>query len=166
MIDPSVFLIGESEVMSKMKNKANQTATLEDAISIASLAHKGQIDKAGSPYILHPLRMMMQMKSETAMMVAVLHDVVEDCKGWTFNRLRKNGFSEEVLAALDCVTSRSSESYEDFIKRVQTNPIAREVKIADLEDNMNIRRINELQPKDLERLEKYHRSWCLLTTTH
>lgn len=152
--------------MSKMKNKANQTATLEDAISIASLAHKGQIDKAGSPYILHPLRMMMQMKSETAMMVAVLHDVVEDCKGWTFNRLRKNGFSEEVLAALDCVTSRSSESYEDFIKRVQTNPIAREVKIADLEDNMNIRRINELQPKDLERLEKYHRSWCLLTTTH
>ncbi|HRH44160.1 MAG TPA: hypothetical protein PKY82_21185 [Pyrinomonadaceae bacterium] len=149
-----------------MKNKANQTATLEDAISIASLAHKGQIDKAGSPYILHPLRMMMQMKSETAMMVAVLHDVVEDCKGWTFNRLRKNGFSEEVLAALDCVTSRSSESYEDFIKRVQTNPIAREVKIADLEDNMNIRRINELQPKDLERLEKYHRSWCLLTTTH
>lgn len=146
-----------------MKNNENKTATLEDAIAIAAMAHQGQKEKSGAPYLLHPLRMMMQMKSETAMMVAVLHDVVEDGEGWTFERLRENGFSEDVIQAVDCVTNRHGESYEDFIKRVQTNPIACEVKIADLEDNMNIRRINEIQPKDLERLEKYHRSWLLLT---
>lgn len=146
-----------------MKNKNKQMATLEDAIAIAALAHKGQVDKAYSPYILHPLRMMMQMKSETAMIVAILHDVVEDGKDWSLGQLRENGFSEEVIAAVDCVTNRNGESYEDFIKRVQTNPIACEVKIADLEDNMNIRRIKNLKPKDLERLEKYHKSWCLLT---
>lgn len=139
-----------------------QTATLEDAISIAALAHKGQKDKAGRPYLLHPLRMMMQMKSETAMMAAILHDVVEDT-GWTLEGLREQGFSEEVLAAIDCVTNRDGESYEKFIERVQTNPIARQVKIADLEDNMNIRRMSEIRPKDLERLEKYHKSWSLLT---
>jgi (p)ppGpp synthase/HD superfamily hydrolase len=149
-----------------MKNKETQTATLEDAIAIAALAHKGQRDKAGSSYVLHPLRMMMKMKSEKAMMVAVLHDVVEDSKEWTFEGLREKGFSEEVIAALDCVTNRPGEDYGDFIKRVQTNPIACEVKIADLEDNMNIQRINQITPRDLERLEKYHKYWSLLTKTN
>jgi (p)ppGpp synthase/HD superfamily hydrolase len=148
-----------------MNNKDNKTATLEDAIALAAMAHKGVKDKAGSLYLLHPLRMMMQMKSETAMMVAVLHDVVEDT-GWTLERLRENGFSEEVIDAVDCVTNRPGESYEDFIKRVQTNPIAVEVKIADLEDNMNIRRINEVRPKDLKRLRKYHGSWNILTKSN
>ncbi len=138
-----------------------KTATLEDAISIVALAHNGQKDKAGSPYLLHPLRMMVQMKSETAMIVAILHDVVEDST-WTLEQLRERGFSEEVLTAVDCVTNRTGESYEKFIERVQTNPIARQVKIADLEDNMNIRRISEIKPKDLERLEKYHKSWLVL----
>ena len=113
-----------------------KTATLEDAVSIAAQAHCGQKDKAGSPYLLHPLRMMMQMKSETAMIVAVLHDVVED-SDWTLEQLRERGFSEEVLTAIDCVTNRTGENYEQFIERAQTNPIAREVKIDDLEDNMN-----------------------------
>lgn len=140
----------------------NKTATLEDAISIAALAHKGQRDKADAVYLLHPLRMMMQMKSEAAMIVAVLHDVVEDTD-WTFEMLREQGFSEEVLTALDGVTNRSGESYDEFIERAKTNPIARQVKIADLEDNMNMRRIGEVRPKDLERLEKYHKSWRLLT---
>lgn len=142
----------------------NKTVTLEDAISIAALAHKGQKDKAGNLYLLHPLRMMMQMKSEAAMIVAVLHDVVEDTD-WTLEQLQEQGFSEEVLTAIDCVTNRAGESYDQFIERVQTNPIAREVKIADLEDNMNIRRIAQIKPKDLERLEKYHKSWSLLTRT-
>jgi len=145
-----------------MTKTENQTATIEDAIAIAALAHKGQTDKAGAPYILHPFRLMMKMKSETAMIVAVLHDVVEDTE-WTLDKLRERGFSEEILAAIDCVTNRTGESYEEFIERVQTNPIAREVKIADLEDNMNIRRISEIRPKDLERLEKYHRSWNVLS---
>ena len=142
----------------------NKTATLEDAIAIAAKAHKGQIDKAGAPYILHPLRMMMRLKSEAEMMTAILHDVVED-SSWTIELLREKGFSEEVLKAVECVTNRESESYEQFIERAKQNPIARQVKIADLEDNMNILRIGEIKPKDLERLEKYHKSWCILTKT-
>ena len=137
-------------------------ATIEDAVSIAARAHRGQKDKAGAPYLLHPLRMMLRMETEAAMMAAVLHDVVEDTE-WTLERLRDEGFSDEVLEAVDCLTHREGESYQQFVERVRTNPIARQVKIADLEDNMNVRRINQLGPKELERLEKYHRAWRVLT---
>src|SRR5688572_27848665 len=137
-------------------------ATVEDAVSIAARAHRGQKDKAGAPYLLHPLRMMLRMETEDAMMAAVLHDVVEDTE-WTLERLREAGFSDEVLEAVDCLTHRGGESYQQFVERVRTNPIARQVKLADLEDNMNIRRINQLGPNDLERLEKYHRAWRVLT---
>ncbi len=141
-----------------MNKTIDKGATLEAAISIAALAHKGQPVKGDAAYILHPLRMMMRMKSETAMIVAILHDVVEDTD-WTFDNLRERGFSNEVLTALDCVTNRKGENYEQFIERAQTNEIARQVKIADLEDNMNLLRLNEIRAKDLERLEKYHKSW-------
>ena len=137
-------------------------ATIEDAVSIAARAHRGQKDKAGAPYLLHPLRLMLRMTSEAAMIAAVLHDVVEDTD-WTLERLREEGFSDEVLEAVDCLTHREGEGYQEFVERVRTNPIARLVKIADLEDNMNIRRISHLGAKDLERLEKYHRAWCVLT---
>jgi (p)ppGpp synthase/HD superfamily hydrolase len=137
-------------------------ATLEDAVSIAALAHRGQKDKAGAPYLLHPLRMMLRMKSEAAMMAAVLHDVVEDTD-WTLERLREQGFPEEVLEAVECLTHNEGESYDEFIERARKNHISQEVKIADLEDNMNIQRINEMSAKDLERLGKYHRAWCVLT---
>ena len=76
---------------------------------------------------------------------------------------RTVGFSDEVLEAVDCLTHREGESYQQFVKRVRTNPLARQIKIADLEDNMNVRRINQLGPKDVERLEKYHRAWRVLT---
>ena len=137
-------------------------ATVEDAVSIAARAHRGQKDKAGAPYLLHPLRMMLRMETEAAMMAAVLHDVVEDTE-WTLERLREAGFNEEVLEAVDCLTHREGESYQEFVERVGTNPIARQVKIADLEDNMNVRRMNQLGPKELERMEKYHRAWRVLT---
>lgn len=138
-----------------------KTATLEDAVAIAAAAHRGQTDKAGAPYLLHPLRMMLAVKSEAAMMAAVLHDVVEDTD-WTIEGLRDEGVPEEVLAAVECLTRREGESYDDFIERVRANPVAREVKLADLEDNMNVRRISEVKPSDLERLGKYHRAWCAL----
>jgi (p)ppGpp synthase/HD superfamily hydrolase len=137
-------------------------ATVDDAIAIAARAHKGQQDKAGAPYVLHPLRMMLRMDSGAAMMAAVLHDVVEDTE-WTLERLRGEGFPDEVLEAVDCLTHREGESYQEFVERVRTNPLARQVKIADLEDNMNLRRMGRVGPKDLERLEKYHRAWCVLT---
>ncbi len=137
-------------------------ATLERAILIAAQAHLGQRDKAGAPYILHPLRMMMRMESEAAMIAAALHDVVED-SDWTLEQLRGEGFSEEVLQAVDCLTSREGETYDEFIARVRGSAIARQVKIADLEDNMNVKRIGEITPKDLARIEKYHRAWRALT---
>jgi (p)ppGpp synthase/HD superfamily hydrolase len=137
-------------------------ATLERAILIAAQAHLGQRDKAGAAYILHPLRIMMRMESETAMIAAVLHDVVED-SDWTLERLRGEGFSEEVLQAVDCLTSREGETYDEFISRVRASAIARQVKLADLEDNMNVKRIGEITPKDLTRIEKYHRAWRALT---
>lgn len=137
-------------------------ATVERAVQIAAQAHRGQRDKAGAPYLLHPLRMMLRMESEAAMMAAVLHDVVED-SDWTLDQLRAEGFSAEVLQAVECLTHQPDESYDEFVARVQTNAIARQVKLADLEDNMNIRRMAEITPKDLARLEKYHRAWRTLT---
>ncbi len=139
-------------------------ATLERAILIAAQAHEGQKDKSGAPYILHPLRMMMRMDSEAAMIAAVLHDVVEDT-AVTFDQLRGEGFSEEILQAVECLTHRDGESYDEFIARAQTSAIARQVKIADLEDNMNVKRISEMTPKDLARVEKYHRAWRALKLT-
>jgi len=133
-------------------------ATLEKAILIAVEAHQGQKDKAGDPYILHPLRVMLWMSSETERIAGVLHDIVED-SGRTMADLKKEGFSEKVLEVIDCLTRREKEDYEEFIGRVQLNPAARKVKIADLEDNMDILRISEPTGKDWERLKKYHRAW-------
>jgi (p)ppGpp synthase/HD superfamily hydrolase len=136
-------------------------ATLEKAILIAVQAHQGQQDKAGEPYILHPLRVMLRMGSETEMIAAVLHDIVEDTD-WAPADLRKKGFSDEVLKVVDCLTRREKENYEEFIERVKLNASARKVKLADLEDNMDIKRISKPTEKDWERLKKYHRAWLKL----
>ena len=135
--------------------------TLGQAIAIAAQAHQDQYDKAGAPYILHPLRMMLRMSSETEMMAAVLHDVVEDTD-WTLDKLRQAGFAEEVVQAVECLTHRDQETYDEFIARVRTNAIASKVKLADLEDNMDMRRLSTLTEKDAERLHKYHRAWLAL----
>ena len=137
-------------------------STLERAIEIAARAHAGQLDKAGAPYILHPLRVMFRCRSEAAMMAAVLHDVVEDTP-ITLADLRAKGFPEAVVAAVGSLTRLPDETYEAFITRVQDDPIAKEVKIADLEDNMDLRRLADPQPRDLERLSKYRRAWRVLT---
>ena len=131
---------------------------LEKAVSIAVEAHHGQKDKTGAPYIFHPLRVMARVHSDAEKIVAVLHDVVEDTD-WTFDRLRKEGFSAEVIQAIDCVTKREGEPYEDFVKRSAANPLARRVKMGDLEDNMDIRRLKSVTPKDAARLNKYLRAW-------
>jgi (p)ppGpp synthase/HD superfamily hydrolase len=132
--------------------------TLDDAILLASEAHHGVMDKSGQPYILHPLRVMFQCETQAERIVAVLHDVVEDTDR-TFDDLRNMGYSEEVLAALDCVTKRDGESYEQFVERAAANPIARRVKIADIEDNMDVRRLPNIGPKDWERTTKYLAAW-------
>ena len=136
-------------------------ATLERAIEIAVEAHKGQKDKAGASYILHPLRVMMSFDSEIEMTTAVLHDVIED-SSWTASRLRDEGFSEEIVESVLCVTKKEGESYEEFVERSKKNPLARKVKLADLEDNMNLSRISNITEKDLRRLKRYHRAWQVL----
>ena len=137
------------------------TATLEDAIVLAVEAHRRQTDKAGAAYITHPLRLMLQMATEVEQMVAVLHDVVEDSK-MTLEGLRERGFSEQVVDAVDAVTARAGEDYEDFILRAKPNTLARKVKMADLRDNMRMDRIAKLKPKDLQRLARYHRALRVL----
>ena len=134
---------------------------LERAIEIAVVAHKGQKEKSGAPYILHPFRVMLSLKSDEDRIVGVLHDVVEDTP-WTFGQLREEDFSEEVLAALDTVTIRENEDYPDFISRSAGNAIGRRVKIADLRDNMNLSRIPEPTEKDLRRIEKYRQAMTQL----
>ena len=136
-------------------------ATLGKAIAIAAQAHQEQHDKPGAPYILHPLRLMLRMHSETEMMAAILHDVVEDTD-WTLDQLRQAGFAEEVVQAVECLTHRNHETYEGFITRVRTNAIASKVKLADLEDNMDMRRLSALTEQDTQRLRKYHRAWLVL----
>lgn len=129
-------------------------ATLERAIALAVEAHAGARDKAGQPYILHPLRVMFRLEGNAERIVAVLHDVVEDT-GRTPEDLRALGFSEEVLAALACVTKREGESYDDFVTRAMSNPIAKRVKLADIEDNLDVRRLAAVAEKDGERINRY-----------
>ncbi|MCE6978140.1 HD domain-containing protein [Pseudomonas frederiksbergensis] len=133
------------------------TQTLERAIAIAAAAHEGQVDKGGAPYILHPLKVMLRVNTLEERIVAVLHDVVEDC-GISFDDLRREGFSETVLMAIASVTKVPGESYEEFIERAAQNPIGRVVKLADLEENSDLSRIAQPSWEDLERVEKYRRA--------
>lgn len=138
-------------------------STLQRAIEIATEAHRGQLDKAGRDYIGHPLRVMEMGKTENEKIVGVLHDVIED-SDWTFEKLAEEGFSDEVIAALKCVTKTSeNENYDDFIDRVKKNPLAAAVKINDLTDNMDIRRLPYLSDKDVKRLKKYLKAYKRLT---
>ena len=129
-------------------------STLETAIKLAVDAHQGQTDKAGKPYILHPLRLMMQCETEALQIVAVLHDVIEDSDITPAN-LRNLGFSDEVVGALSCLTKQKGEDYFAFISRAMSNPLARRVKELDLIDNMNSSRLTELSDTDVARLRKY-----------
>lgn len=138
-------------------------ADIEDAIALAVQAHRGQKDRAGAPYILHPLRMMFRVETDAEKMAAVLHDVVEDTD-WTLDGLRAEGFPEDVVAAVDHLTRREDESYEEFVRRAAAHPVARRVKIADLEDNMDVRRTGTVTEKDVERLTRYVRAWRSLTS--
>ena len=138
---------------------------LERAIEIAVAAHKGAVDKGGQPYILHPLAVMMDLKTDQEKIVGVLHDVVEDTD-WTFEALKEEGFSEEVIEALRSVTkSDSDSSYLDFIERAKANAIGRNVKIADLKHNMDLSRIHSISNLDLERFERYKKSLEIIEKT-
>ncbi len=136
---------------------------LDQAILIATKAHAGQTDKAGQPYILHPLRLMFKFFSEDERIVSVMHDIVED-SAITLEDLKNLGFSEPIIEAIECLTKLNNESYESFIMRVSKNDLARKVKIEDIKDNLDLTRLNRVTSKDFTRVEKYHRALKNLTT--
>lgn len=128
--------------------------TLEDAIRLAAAAHAGQTDKAGQPYILHPLKVMLRMETLAERMAAVLHDVVEDT-AVTLEQLRVEGYPAEVVAAVDALTKRPGETRLIAAKRAAADPIARRVKLADNAENMDLSRIPNPTARDHERLQEY-----------
>ena len=130
----------------------------DKALQIAIRAHKGQKDKAGHDYILHPIRVSERCDDPRAKIVALLHDTIEDTDV-TADYLREEGFTEEIVEAVLAVTRREGEEYDDYVRRAAQNELGRMVKRADLEDNMDIRRLPELTDRDVERLRKYLRAW-------
>ena len=153
--------LGELEVITF--HKMFLKIILDRAKAIATSAHEGQMDKAGKPYIEHPMRVMNMGKTIEEKIAGVLHDVVED-SDWTFEMLEKEGIPKDVMDALRCVTKLSEdEDYDHFIERVKTNPLAVKVKLNDLKDNMDITRLGEVTKKDLGRLNKYIRAYRQLT---
>ncbi|WP_291576598.1 GTP pyrophosphokinase [Clostridium sp. UBA4548] len=137
---------------------------LEVAIKIAVQAHSGQLDKAGQPYVLHPLRVMLLLSDEKDRIVGVLHDVIEDTD-ITYEYLKANGFEgeTEILEALESVTKKGGETYDEFIDRVSLNYIGKRVKLADLQDNMDLSRIPKPTTKDFKRLKKYEEAKAKLS---
>ena len=132
---------------------------LKKAIEIALEAHKDATDKYGSPYINHVTRVMDLGATNEEKIVGILHDLVEDTH-WTFEDLEKEGFSKEVIDALKCVTKTSEdEDYEEFITRVKINPLAVKVKLNDLTDNLDIKRMPVVLESDLKRLNKYLKAY-------
>jgi (p)ppGpp synthase/HD superfamily hydrolase len=130
---------------------------LDKAIIIATNAHSGQLDKGGNPYILHPLRLMLSMSSEESRIVAMLHDVVED-SNISFDNLKDEGFSDEIIEAIKHLTRRDDETYVEFIRRIKKNDLARLVKMADIDDNKDLSRIKNPTEKDIERVKKYNKA--------
>ncbi|WP_440110089.1 GTP pyrophosphokinase [Paenibacillus sp. QZ-Y1] len=138
-------------------NKVLVSSELSKAIAIAADLHSSQIDKGGNPYILHPLRVMMKMDDNTSMIVAVLHDVVEDTY-FSIQDIEKCDFSTEVIEALRSVSREKGESYMNFIRRCKKNEIGHRVKIADIEDNMDLNRIPNPTKTDFDRVKKYEKA--------
>jgi (p)ppGpp synthase/HD superfamily hydrolase len=128
---------------------------LMHAMDIAVRCHSGTFDRYGAPYIFHPLRVMDRVTSRDEKIVALLHDVIEDC-AVTPEMLLKEGIPESIVDDIDLLSKREGEDYDGYMSRVMTSHRAARVKIADLEDNMDIRRMSSIEQVDLERLRRYH----------
>ena len=129
-------------------------STLEKAIALAATQHAGQLDKGGQPYILHPLRLMLQFSNPTLQIIAVLHDILEDT-ATTAEDLKALGFSVEIIQSIQALTKQTGESRLQAAKRTTLNPLATQVKYVDVLDNMNLSRINNPTARDFARLEEY-----------
>ena len=137
------------------------TALTKKALRISFDAHKNQTDQAGIPYVYHPYEVASHMDDEYSTCIALLHDVIEDA-GITPDYLRQEGFPEEVIQAILCMTHNKELPYLDYIRIIRKNPLATKVKLADLEHNSNLSRIDTTSPKDYERVEKYRKARAIL----
>ncbi len=136
-------------------------ATLERAITLAAEAHAGQVDKAGQPYILHPLRVMLRVRTDEERIAAMLHDVVEDTHV-TLEALAQEGFSQAILTAVAALTKLPGETRLEAASRVAVDSVARTVKLADNAENMDLSRIENPTEKDFARLKEYESVRALL----
>lgn len=134
---------------------------IEKSLSIALRAYAGKTDKAGREYIHHPLRIMAKMKTDAEMSVALLHDVLED-SDITAEQLLAEGIPAEVVEAVQCLSKNENEDYQDFVGRTKKNELAAKIKIADIEDNIDVLRLPSLDDYDLTRVQKYHSAWQFL----
>ena len=141
------------------------TPMTKKALCIAYKAHDGQVDKTGVPYIFHPFHLAESMTDENSTIVALLHDVIEDTD-WTIDDLAKEGFNEDVLTALKLMTHNPAEPYMDYISRLSTCSIARQVKLADLYHNSDRTRVENPDEKMLKRWDKYDRAIQLLKSVN
>ena len=132
------------------------------AIKLCYEAHKNQFDKSGLPYVLHPIHLAEQMTDEYSTIAALLHDVVEDTDV-SIEQLRKDGYPEEVLEAIQLLTRKKSAPYMPYVRNLMHNPIARAVKIADLRHNGDLTRLNVVDEKALKRVNKYKEAIGILT---
>nr|WP_311444946.1 GTP pyrophosphokinase [Ezakiella coagulans] len=130
------------------------------AFFIMLYAHKGQKDKAGKPYFLHPLRVQRKLTDRRAKVVALLHDVVEDSDKYSFDDFYF--LDDEQRKALKLLTHEKSVHYFDYIHKIKTDNLATMVKIKDLEDNMNLKRLKEVTEEDEKRYRKYTEARLIL----
>lgn len=151
------------EVKDSAYNGDDDETMYVNAANLMFMLHSKQKDKAGHDYIFHPMRVSEQCNMIEAKTVALLHDAVEDTD-LTFDTLRRYHFSEEIINGVVAVTRKDGESYADFIERASKDEIGHEVKINDLEDNMDITRLPNLTEKDWHRLNKYLHAWRYLTS--
>lgn len=143
----------------------NKQEQLAEAISVATRAHSKQFDKGGKPYVLHPLHLMSQLMYDTELAtIAVLHDVVED-SDFDLYYFVFNKYSRRVIEALDLLTHKKEDTYEQYINKISTSYDAIRVKLEDLAHNSDITRLKGVSVKDLDRMEKYHRAYLLLSKT-
>ena len=132
---------------------------LDKALRLAVQVHSGHVDRGGRPYLLHVLQVVGSCKDDLdAATLAALHDVVED-SSLTLKDLREQGFPANIVDGVDALTRRDGEAYEDAIERAAKNTLARKVKLADLESNLDVRRLTQVTTTDIGRLERYTKAW-------
>lgn len=137
------------------------TPLTKRAMKISYEAHKEQVDKSGIPYIYHPIHLAEQMTDETAVCVALLHDVAEDTN-ITLDDLRRERFGKEIMDALELITHDENVPYMEYIRRIEDNPVAKKVKLADLAHNSDLTRLDNSDKDALKRVEKYRQAIDIL----